>query len=92
MSEFQVSSLEANRWWQKNTVSGVLLNRLMLLFIFVPIGLVYYGLFTVSFIVFAFMVPYGFLIRYLAVRAVRQHLSLHPDAFEEFKNEGVIEC
>jgi hypothetical protein len=92
MPEFEVSPLEANRWWQKNTVAGVLINRLMLLFIFVPIGLVYYRFYRVSFVVFAFIVPYGFLVRLLAVRAVRQHLSLHPEALEEFANEGIIEC
>jgi hypothetical protein len=90
MSTFEIRPAEASRWWQKNTVPGVLLNRLMLLFIFVPIGLVFLNLYTVSFVVFAFMVPYGLLLRHLAVRAVRQYLELHPEAVEEFENQGII--
>ena len=90
MSTFEVRPSEANRWWQKNTVSGVFLNRLMLLFIFVPIGLVFLNSFTLSFIVFAFMVPYGLFVRHLAVRAVRQYLTLHPEALEEFEQQGII--
>ena len=90
MPVFDVRPAEANRWWQKNTVAGVLLNRLMLLFIFVPIGLVFMNSYTLSFVVFAFMVPYGLFLRHLAVRAVRQHIALHPEAFEEFESQGII--
>ena len=90
MSTFEIRPAEANRWWQKNTVAGVLLNRLMLLFIFVPIGLVFLDFYSLSFAVFAFMVPYGLLLRHLAVRAVRQHLDVHPEAAEEFENQGII--
>jgi len=90
MSEFEVHPAEANRWWQKNTVPGVLLNRLMLLFIFVPIALVFLDWYAVSFVVFAFMVPYGLFLRHLAVRAVRRHLLMHPEALEEFENQGII--
>ena len=90
MSELEVRPAEANRWWQKNTVAGVLLNRLMLLFIFVPIGLVFLDSYTLSFVVFAFMVPYGLFLRHLAVRAVRQHLTNHPEAVEEFESQGII--
>jgi len=81
---------EANRWWQKNTITGVLLNRLMLLFVFVPIGLVLMDDYKLSFVVFAFMVPYGFFLRYLAVRAVRQHLELHPVMVGDFTIQGII--
>ncbi len=90
MSGFEVSSVEANRWWQKNTVPGVLLNRLMLLFIFVPIGLVFLNRYRLSLIVFAFMVPYGFFMRFLAVRAVRQFLASHPEEIEGFQREGIV--
>jgi hypothetical protein len=90
MSAFDIRPAEANRWWQKNTVAGVLLNRLMLLFIFVPIALVFLDFYRVSFVVFAFMVPYGLFLRHLAVRAVRHHLSLHPEAQEEFETEGIV--
>ena len=90
MSTFEVRSGEANRWWQENSVFGVLLNRLMLLFIFTPIALVLYNRYTLSMIVFAFMIPYGFLVRYLAVRAIRAHLASNPDAADEFENQGII--
>jgi hypothetical protein len=90
MSGFDVRSGEANRWWQQNSIVGVLLNRLMLLFIFVPIALVFINRYSLSLIVFAFMIPYGFLVRYLAMRAVRFHLALHPDAAEEFESQGII--
>jgi phosphatidylglycerophosphate synthase len=90
MSGFDVRSGEANRWWQQNSVLGVLLNRLMLLFIFVPIGLVLSNRYSLSMVVFAFMIPYGFLVRYLAMRAVRAHLALNPDALEEFESQGII--
>ena len=62
----------------------------MLLFIFVPIGLVFMDSYTLSFVVFAFMVPYGLLLRHLAVRAVRQHIASHPESVEEFETQGVI--
>ena len=90
MPEFEVRPAEANRWWQKNTVVGVLLNRLMLLFVFVPIALVFLDSYTLSFVVFAFMVPYGLFLRHLAVRAVREHLKIHPEALEEFESQGII--
>ena len=90
MPAIEVRPAEANRWWQKNTVLGVFLNRLMLLFIFVPIGLVFLDSYTLSFVIFAFMVPYGLFLRHLAVRAVHQHLELHPEAVEQFEDEGII--
>ena len=90
MPSFEVRPGEANRWWQQTTVTGVLLNRLMFLFIFVPIALVFLDSYRLSFVVFAFMVPYGLFVRYLAVRAVRQHLEIHPEALQEFENEGII--
>lgn len=88
MSEFEISPLEANRWWEKNSVMGVLLNRLMLIFILGPIALVFRHFYIASLIVFAFMVPYGCLVRYLAVRAVRQYVSAHPEAIEEFMRKA----
>ena len=90
MSGFEVRSAEANRWWQQNSVFGVLLNRLMLLFIFTPIALVLYNRYTLSMIVFAFMIPYGFFLRFLAMRAVRAHIASNPDALDEFENQGII--
>jgi len=90
MPDLQINPIEAGRWWQKNSVTGVLLNRLMLLFIFVPIGLVFLKHYTASFVVFAFMVPYGLLLRQLAVRAVRQFVTAHPETLPEFQEQGVI--
>ena len=85
-----VSSAEANYWWRKNDPAGALLNNLMLLFIAVPIVLVLKSFYAFSFVVFAFIVPYGFLMRYLAVRAVEQYLEGHPEEFEKFQEAGII--
>ena len=90
MPDFQINPSEANRWWQHNSAAGVLLNRLMLLFIFVPIGCVFMNYYTASFVVFAFMVPYGLLLRVLAARAVRAYVTAHPDTLVEFQSEGII--
>ena len=85
-----VSSAEANYWWRKNDPAGALLNNMMLLFIAVPIVLVLKRFYAFSFAVFAFIVPYGFLMRYLAVRAVEQYLEGHPEEFEKFEEAGII--
>ena len=90
MFECEVSAVEANYWWRKTTPAGALLNKLMLLFICVPIALVFKSFYGLSFAVFAFMVPYGLFVRYLAVRAVRQHLEEHPEQREEFEQSGII--
>ena len=85
-----VSSAEANYWWRKNDPAGALLNNLMLLFIAVPIGLVIKQFYASSFVVFAFIVPYGFFLRHLAVRAVEHYLLNHPEEFEKFEEAGII--
>jgi ABC-type glycerol-3-phosphate transport system permease component len=85
-----VSSAEANYWWRKNDPAGALLNSLMLLFIAVPIGLVLKSFYAFSFAIFAFIVPYGFFLRHLAVRAVEQYLQNHPEEFEKFEEAGII--
>ncbi|HYR89009.1 MAG TPA: hypothetical protein VE422_33350 [Terriglobia bacterium] len=87
-----ISSIEANYWWRKSQPAGAVLNSLMFLFIVVPIALVLKRFYALSFVVFAFMVPYGFLMRHLAVRAVRRHLESHPDDREEFEQHGIISC
>lgn len=87
-----VSSSEANYWWRKNNPVGALLNNLMILFIFVPIALVLKRFYALSFVVFAFMVPYGLFVRYLAARAVRNYLENHPEEREEFEQSGIISC
>jgi hypothetical protein len=88
--EMEISPFEANHWWQKHRPAGILLNRLMLLFIFVPIALVVKKYYLLSFIVFAFMIPYGFFLRRLAVRAVRNHLAANPGEIEVFEQRGII--
>jgi hypothetical protein len=85
-----VSSAEANYWWRKNDPAGALLNNLMLLFIAVPIVLVLKSFYAFSFVVFAFIVPYGFLMRHLAVRAVEEYLQNHPEEVEKFEEAGIV--
>lgn len=87
-----ISSVEANYWWRETSPSGALLNKLMFLFIVVPITLVLKNFYGLSFIIFALMVPYGLLMRHLAVRAVREHLENHPEEREEFEQAGIISC
>ena len=90
MSESKISASEANYWWRKNDPAGALLNNLMLLFIVVPIALVLKQFYALSFVVFVFMAPCGFFVRYLAVRAVRHYLENHPEEREEFEQSGII--
>jgi len=90
MFECEVSSVEANYWWRETSPLGAVLNKLMFLFIVVPIGLVLKQFYALSFVVFAFMVPYGLFVRQLAVRAVREHLESHPEARVEFEQAGII--
>ena len=85
-----VSSAEANYWWRKNDPAGALLNNLMLLFVAVPIALVLKSFYAFSFVVFAFIVPYGFFLRHLAVRAVELYLQNHPEEVEKFEEAGII--
>jgi hypothetical protein len=86
----RISPVEANHWWRQTSPSGAILNKLLVLFILVPIALVLKNFYTLSFVVFAFMVPYGLFVRQLAVRAVRRHLEEHPDQREEFEQAGII--
>ena len=90
LSEHQFNPIEANYWWRENTPAGALFNKLMFLFIVVPIGLVLKRFYALSFAVFALMVPYGLFVRNLAVRAVRQHLEDHPEKRVEFEQSGII--
>jgi hypothetical protein len=92
MFAFEISPVEASYWWRRNTPIGALLNKLMFLFIVVPIGLVLKSFYGMSFVVFAFMVPYGLFLRHLAVRAVRHYLEEHPEHIEEFEQAGIISC
>jgi hypothetical protein len=86
----EISAVEANNWWLKNEPAGILLNKLRILFIMVPIGLVFKDLYVWSFAVFSLMIPYGFFVRYLACCAVRKHLATNPAALEDFRNAGIV--
>lgn len=89
-SKVVISSVEANYWWRETSPAGALLNKLMFLFIVVPITLVLKSFYGLSFAAFALMVPYGLFVRHLAVRAVRQHLENHPEERGEFEQAGII--
>ena len=88
--ENRIPGFEANSWWRKNQPSGALFNNLMFVFIVVPIALVIERWYLLSFIVFAFMIPYGFFVRRLAVRAVRRYLMENPEAAERFQQDGIV--
>jgi hypothetical protein len=88
--EFEISPAEANYWWSKNQPTGTLLNRLMLAFVVGPIVLVFKNYYLLSLVVFSLMIPYGFLVRRLAVSAVRAYLANHPDSVLEFREAGII--
>jgi hypothetical protein len=89
-SEAPISPIEANYWWRQSTPAGAVLNKLMVLFILAPIALVLKSFYALSFVVFALMLPYGFFVRHLAVRAVRRHLQEHPEDLEPFQQAGII--
>jgi hypothetical protein len=92
MFEYEVSAVEANYWWRETTPVGALLNKLMFMFVAAPIALVWKQFYAMSFVVFAFMIPYGLLVRRLAVRAVRRHLESHPEERWQFEQAGIISC
>jgi len=92
LSDAQISSVEANYWWRQSTPAGALINKLMVLFIVVPVLLVFKSFYTLSLVVFALMVPYGFFVRHLAVRAVLQHLEKHPEDLTDFQQAGIVSC
>jgi hypothetical protein len=87
-----ISPVEANYWWRQTTPAGALLNKLMVVFIVAPVALVLKNFYLLSFIVFALMVPYGLLVRHLAVRAVQRHMMDHPEDRENFEKAGIISC
>ena len=89
-AHFHIIRKEASYWWRTNQVAGAILHRLMLLFIFVPLGLVYYRYYIASFLAFAGIVPYGFFLRYLAERSVDRIIRKHPETIDHFEQEGVI--
>jgi len=89
LTDDSISYIEANDWWRMNTAAGAILNKLMVLFIVVPVTLVFKNLYVLSFAVFALMVPYGLFVRHLAVRAVRQYLQIHPEERELFEKAGI---
>lgn len=87
---FEIVRKEAVYWWRTNHVAGIILHRTMLLFILVPVLLVYFGYYVYSFLVFAGMVPYGLFLQYLAERSVLGIIRRNPETIEHFEEEGVI--
>jgi hypothetical protein len=90
--EDRISPIEANHWWRQSSPAGALLNKSMVLFIVVPVVLVFKNFYTLSFVTFVLMIPYGLFMRHLAVRAVRAHLQNHPEERETFEKAGIISC
>ena len=88
--QFEVDANEASYWWRTNAVSGALLHRLILLFIAVPLVLLWKGYYVTSFAVFGFMVPFGLFLRYMAARAVVVLIEKHPETLAEFEEAGVV--
>lgn len=86
----RVSAVEANHWWRKYSPVGALLNNLMFAFIVGPVVLVFKNFEVLSFVVFALMIPYGLLVRRMAILAVRTHLANHPESMLEFRKAGII--
>jgi hypothetical protein len=86
----RIDSREANDWWRQTQPAGAVLNRLMILFILAPVVLAMNSSYILSFLIFALMVPYGLLVRRLAVQALRRHLRDHPEARAQFEEAGVI--
>jgi len=90
LQKLRISKVEANFWWRKHSPAGALLNNLMVAFIVVPVILVFKSYYKLSFLIFAFMAPYGFLMQWLAVYAVRAHLARNPESVVEFRDTGII--
>ncbi|HEX4998389.1 MAG TPA: hypothetical protein VFY29_09190 [Terriglobia bacterium] len=87
---YVISAVEATAWWRRHEPAGAFFNRLWLAFIGAPIVLVVNDYFRASVIVFSLIVPYGFLVRYLAVIAVRRRLAREPESLSEFRDSGVV--
>ena len=88
--QFKVVANEASYWWRTSAVSGALLYRLMLLFIAVPLVLVWKGYYVMSVVIFGFMVPYGFFLRHMAIRAVVSMIEKNPETYTRFEEASVI--
>lgn len=90
MSSPEISPVEANIWWRTTQVTGVFLNRMMLALVLAPVALVLYGYTYLSLVAFASLIPYGLLLRRLAVRAVRREIRDRPEAALEFEQAGIV--
>jgi hypothetical protein len=86
----RINPVEASYWWRQSSPAGAVLSKLMVLFIVVPVALVLKSFYILSFALFALMVPYGFFVRRLAVRAARQYVDEHPEERENFEKAGII--
>ena len=87
---FEIDRTEAAYWWRTNVIAGVILHRLMWLFIAASAALVWQGYLVLGFVVVLGMIPYGFFLRYLAERACSNFLEEHPEAIEKFIESRVI--
>ena len=87
---FEIDRTEASYWWRTNVITGVILHRLMWLFIAASASLVWLGYFVLGFIVLLGMIPYGFFLRYVAVRSFWTFIEEHPETIDEFVESRVI--
>ena len=87
---FEIDRTEASYWWRTNVIAGVILHRLMWLFIAASAVLVWKEYLVLGFLVVLGMIPYGFFLRYLAVRSCFNFLEEHPESVREFENSGII--
>jgi hypothetical protein len=87
---FEIDRTEASYWWRTNVIAGVILHRLMWLFIAASAALVWQGYQVLGFLVVLGMIPYGFFLRFLSARACSNFLEEHPESVREFENSGII--
>ena len=89
---FEIDRTEASYWWRTNVIAGVILHRLMWLFIAASAALVWQGYQVLGFLVVLGMIPYGFFLRYLSERACSNFLEEHPETIDEFMENRIITC
>ena len=87
---FEIDRTEASYWWRTNVIAGVILHRLMWLFIAGSAALVWQGYSLLGFLVLLGMIPYGFFLQYLAERSFSNFIEEHPEAIDEFVDRRVI--
>ncbi len=88
--QFEIDRTEASYWWRTNVIPGVILHRLMWLFIAASALLVWRSYYLLGFFVLLTMIPYGFFLRYLAERSFANFIEEHPELVDEFVESRVI--